>query len=74
MAAPEPFDASDIKRRMHGAVESLKHDFGGLRTGRASASLLDPIIVDAYGANMPLNQVASVSVPALGAPAGSAAC
>jgi ribosome recycling factor len=63
MAAPEPFDAADIKRRMHGAVESLKHDFGGLRTGRASTSLLDPIQVDAYGANMPLTQVASVSVP-----------
>jgi ribosome recycling factor len=63
MAAPAPFDANDIKRRMHGAVDALKHDFGGLRTGRASASLLDPIQVDAYGANMPLNQVASVSVP-----------
>jgi ribosome recycling factor len=63
MTAPQPFNAQDIKRRMHGAVEALKHDFGGLRTGRASASLLDPITVDAYGANMPLNQVASVSVP-----------
>lgn len=63
MAAPAPYNANDIKRRMHGAVEALKHDFGGLRTGRASASLLDPITVDAYGANMPLNQVASVSVP-----------
>jgi ribosome recycling factor len=48
---------------MQGAVDSLKHDFGGLRTGRASAALLDPIVVDAYGANMPLNNVASVSVP-----------
>jgi ribosome recycling factor len=63
MAQPQPFDAQDIKRRMHGAVEALKHDFGGLRTGRASATLLEPIHVDAYGANMPLNQVASVSVP-----------
>ena len=63
MAAPAPYNAQDIKRRMHGAVDALKHDFGGLRTGRASASLLDPIHVDAYGANMPLNQVASVSVP-----------
>jgi ribosome recycling factor len=63
MAGPAPFDATDLKRRMHGAVDSLKHDFGGLRTGRASSSLLDPIVVDAYGANMPLNQVASVSVP-----------
>jgi ribosome recycling factor len=56
-------DKSDLSRRMHGAVEALKHDFGGLRTGRASATLLEPIHVDAYGANMPLNQVASVSVP-----------
>jgi ribosome recycling factor len=63
MAQPPPFDAQDIKRRMHGAVESLKHDFGGLRTSRASASLLEPIHVDAYGANMPLAQVASISVP-----------
>lgn len=63
MAQPAPFNAADIKRRMHGAVEALKHDFGGLRTGRASATLLDPIHVDAYGASMPLNQVASVSVP-----------
>ena len=63
MAEPTPFNAADIKRRMAGAVDSLKHDFGGLRTGRASASLLDPLTVDAYGANMPLNQVASVSVP-----------
>jgi ribosome recycling factor len=63
MADPTPFNISDIKRRMSGAVDALKHDFGGLRTGRASAALLDPIIVDAYGANMPLNQVASVSVP-----------
>jgi ribosome recycling factor len=63
MAQPAPYNAQDIKRRMHGAVDSLKHDFGGLRTGRASASLLDPIQVDAYGAHMPINQVATVSVP-----------
>ena len=63
MAAPTSFDATDIKRRMTGAVEALKHDFGGLRTGRASATLLEPIMVDAYGANMPLNQVGSVTVP-----------
>ena len=53
----------DLKRRMHGAVEALKHDLGGLRTGRASTALLDPIHVEVYGANMPLNQVATVSVP-----------
>ena len=63
MAQPAPFNAQDIKRRMAGAVEALKHDFGGLRTGRASTALLDPIVVEAYGANMPLNQVASVTVP-----------
>ena len=63
MAQPQAFDAQDIKRRMHGAIEALKHDFGGLRTGRASSSLLEPIHVDAYGANMPLAQVGSISVP-----------
>ena len=63
MAQPQPYDAQDLKRRMHGAVESLRHDFGGLRTGRASSSLLEPIQVDAYGANMPISQVASISVP-----------
>ncbi len=57
------FDLADIKRRMQGAIQSFKHDLGGLRTGRASASLLDPIQVDAYGAMMPLNQVATVTVP-----------
>ncbi len=48
---------------MHGAVDALRHDFGGLRTGRAAVSLVDPIHVDAYGASMPLNQVATVTVP-----------
>src|ERR671921_351242 len=57
------FDINDIKRRMQGAVNALKHDLGSLRTGRASANLLDPIQVDAYGTNMPINQVATVSVP-----------
>ena len=56
-------DKSDIQRRMHGAVEALRHDLGGLRTGRASTALLDPIQVEVYGASMPLNQVATVSVP-----------
>ena len=56
-------DKSDLQRRMHGAVEALKHDLGGLRTGRASTTLLDPIHVEVYGSNMPLNQVATVSVP-----------
>ncbi len=57
------FDLKEVGRRMHGAIEALKHEFAGLRTGRASAGLLDPIVVDAYGAMMPLNQVASVTVP-----------
>ena len=53
----------DLNRRMHGALEALRHDLGGLRTGRASTALLDPIHVEVYGSNMPLNQVATVSVP-----------
>jgi len=57
------FDLGDIERRMKGAVTVLKQEFSGLRTGRASASLLDPINVVAYGAPMPLNQLATVSVP-----------
>jgi ribosome recycling factor len=57
------FDKADLERRMTGAVESLKHDLNGLRTGRANTSLLDPIQVSVYGSNMPLNQVATVSAP-----------
>ena len=57
------YDKADIQRRMHGAIEAMKHDLGGLRTGRASTALLDPIHVEVYGANMPLNQVATVSAP-----------
>jgi ribosome recycling factor len=57
------FDLADLQRRMHGAIASLKHELGGLRTGRASASLVEPIHVDAYGQSMPLNQVASISIP-----------
>lgn len=56
-------DIRDIKRRMHGALEALGREFGGLRAGRASASLLEPLSVDAYGASMPINQVGSISVP-----------
>jgi ribosome recycling factor len=48
---------------MHGAVESLKHDLAGLRTGRASTSLLDPVTVEVYGSHMPINQVATVAAP-----------
>lgn len=57
------YNKGDIERRMHGAVEALKHDLGGLRTGRANTALLDPIQVEVYGSNMPLNQVATVSAP-----------
>ncbi len=56
-------DLNDIKRRMQGAVASFKNDLASLRTGRASSNLLDPIQIDAYGALMPINQVATVSVP-----------
>jgi ribosome recycling factor len=56
-------DLNEIKRRMQGASGVLKTELSGLRTGRASAHLLDPVIVDAYGGQMPLNQVATVSVP-----------
>jgi ribosome recycling factor len=56
-------DINEIKRRMQGASSVLKTELSGLRTGRASAHLLDPVMVEAYGAQMPLNQVATVSVP-----------
>jgi ribosome recycling factor len=58
-----PFDLPELQRRMQGAIASLKHELGGLRTGRASAGLVEPIHVDAYGQSMPLNQVASISIP-----------
>lgn len=57
------YDKADIERRMAGAVESLKGDLGGLRTGRANVSLLDPVVCEVYGSMMPLNQVATVSAP-----------
>jgi ribosome recycling factor len=57
------FDKADIERRMQGAVESLKHDLSGLRTGRANIALLEPVHVEVYGAMMPLNQVATISTP-----------
>ncbi len=59
----QTFDISDLKRRMQGAVASLKQELSGLRTGRASAAMLEPVQVDAYGTHMPLNQLATVSVP-----------
>ena len=57
------YDKADIKRRMDGAIEVLSKEFAGLRTGRASAGLLDPVVVEAYGNKMPLNQVGSITVP-----------
>ena len=57
------YDKADLERRMKGAVESLRHDLGGLRTGRANTVLLDPVVVEVYGSHMPLNQVATVSAP-----------
>ena len=56
-------DLKDLKRRMDGAIEALKREFGGLRTGRASTGLLEPIVVDAYGAQMPISQVGTIGVP-----------
>jgi ribosome recycling factor len=57
------FDLKEIEKRMRGALTILKQEFGGLRTGRASASLLDPITVSVYGQRMPINQLATISVP-----------
>ena len=61
--ATDKFDVNDLERRMRGALDTLKKEFGGLRTGRASVHLLDPVVVNVYGARMPLNQVATVSTP-----------
>lgn len=60
MAQP---DLAALDKRMNGALDALKKEFGGLRTGRASASLLEPVHVDAYGSSMPLTQVGTISVP-----------
>ena len=57
------YDKADLERRMKGAVEALKSDLQGLRTGRANVHLLDPVTVEVYGAQMPINQVATVSAP-----------
>jgi len=56
-------DTDDLERRMDGAMASLKHEFGTLRTGRASASMVEPIMVDAYGSLVPINQVGTINVP-----------
>lgn len=57
------FDLMELERRMRGSIDTLKKEFGGLRTGRASIHLLDPVVVNVYGARMPINQVATVSTP-----------
>ena len=57
------FDLKEIDKRMHASIDALKRELSGLRTGRASAHLLDPVNVMVYGSRMPLNQVATVSVP-----------
>ena len=57
------YDRTDLERRMKGAVEALRQDLSGLRTGRASVGFLDPVMVEVYGSQMPLNQVATVSAP-----------
>jgi ribosome recycling factor len=57
------YDKADLERRMAGAVEALKHDLSGLRTGRANVALLDPVTIEVYGSHMPLNQIATVSTP-----------
>src|SRR5271166_2931416 len=62
-AMPEDMLLKDLRRRMDGALEVLRKEFGGLRTGRASASLLEPVTVPAYGVVSPLNQLANISVP-----------
>lgn len=63
MANASDMDLKDVGRRMDGAVDSLKDDFSGLRSGRASSAMVEPIQVDVYGAMMPLNQVATITVP-----------
>lgn len=57
------FDMADLQRRMDGAIQALGREFGGLRTGRASTSLLEPITVEAYGSQMPMNQVGNIAAP-----------
>ncbi|SFG17734.1 ribosome recycling factor [Novosphingobium sp. CF614] len=57
------YDKADLERRMKGAVDSLKHDLSGLRTGRANTALLEPITVEVYGSHMPILQVATISAP-----------
>ncbi|WP_109464463.1 ribosome recycling factor [Albibacillus kandeliae] len=63
MADEFELDTDDLKRRMDGAMANLRTEFASLRTGRASASMLEPVQVDAYGSMTPINQVGTVNVP-----------
>jgi ribosome recycling factor len=63
MAQLPPYDKEDVRRRMKGAVATLKHEFAGLRTGRANPAILDPVTVEAYGNPMHINQLGTVSAP-----------
>ncbi len=63
MAQPQAFDLADLKRRMHGALTTLQHEFAGLRTGRASTALLEPVRVEAYGQTMKVTELATVNAP-----------
>ena len=56
-------EIADIEKRMNGAIDALRREFAGLRTGRASAALLEPLTVEAYGSQMPINQVGTIGVP-----------
>lgn len=59
----EEIDLSDLEKRMDGAINALRTEFASLRTGRASASMLDPVTVEAYGSQMPINQLGTITVP-----------
>ncbi len=63
MADDLDIDVKDLTRRMDGAMTALRHEFASLRTGRASATMIEPVMVDAYGAMTPINQVGTVNVP-----------
>ncbi|TNF60035.1 MAG: ribosome recycling factor [Rhodobacteraceae bacterium] len=63
MAEDFELDIDDLQRRMDGAIASLRTEFASLRTGRASASMLEPVMVDAYGSPTPINQVGTINVP-----------
>ncbi len=63
MAVPAKFDVNELEKRMRTGLDALKRELQGLRTGRASANLLDPVMVNVYGQRMPINQVATVSTP-----------